>query len=114
MALPQTFGVDHVFGVYDPQSFVTLQSDGIDKTPALDVEVMNETGVVITDRLDDERTNLNFVGVLKTGATPPAIGNILPYNSVNYIVKNVVDDGTNNGFRRITIKGVAYQGIVLS
>lgn len=109
--LPATFGVSHKFALYDTVAFVTLQSDDISKKPALDVEVMDETGRVITDRLDDLRTETSLSGVLKTGATIPEIGDRLTYNSVIYIIKDVGDAGTNNGFRKVTLKLVKYQEI---
>lgn len=111
MSLPQTFGVSHVFGLYDTSAFVTLQSDDISKKAALDVEVMDETGRVITDRLDDLRTETSISGVLKTGASIPEIGQQLTYDSVSYIIKDVGDAGTNNGFRKVTLKLVKYQEI---
>lgn len=110
-SLPQTFGVSHVFGLYDTANFVTLQSDDISKKPALDVEVMDETGRVITDRLDDLRIETSISGVLLTGASIPAIGQTLTYDSVSYIIKDVGDSGTNNGFRKVTLKLVKYQEI---
>lgn len=111
MSLPVTFGTPHKFALYDTVAFVTLQSDDISTKPALDVEVMDETGVVITDRLDDKRYETSLSGVLKTGATIPDIGQTLTYNSVSYIIKQVDDAGTNNGFRKVTLKLVKYQGI---
>lgn len=111
MSLPQTFGVSHVFGLYDTAAFVTLQSDDISKKAALDVEVMDETGRVITDRLDDLRTETSLSGVLKTGEDIPVVGQTLTYDAVSYIIKDVGDAGTNNGFRKVTLKLVKYQEI---
>jgi hypothetical protein len=111
MSLPQTFGVSHIFGLYDTANFLTLQSDDISAKVALDVEVMDETGRVITDRIDDERREVSLSGVLKTGATLPAIGDRITYNTISYIIKEATDNGTNNGFRKYTMKAVKYQEI---
>ena len=111
MSLPQTYGQPHVFALYDTASFITLQSDGISQKPALDVEVMDEEGRVITDRLDDLRIETTLSGVLKESATIPDIGDRLTYDSVSYIIKDISDDGTNNGFRKVTLKLVKYQEI---
>lgn len=111
MAFPQTFGVAHKFALYGTSDFVTLQSDDISKKAALDVEVTDETGRVITDRLDDERTEMSLSGVLLASGTIPAIGDRLEYNSINGIIKDISDAGTNNGFRKVTIKLVKYQEI---
>ena len=111
MSLPQTFGVSHVYGLYDTVAFLTLQSDDISVKTALDVEVMDETGRVITDRLDDQRMETSLSGVLKTGGQPPYPGDRLTYNSVSYIVKEVSTAGVNNGFRKVTMKCIKYQEI---
>ena len=112
MSLPQTYGVGHKFGLYDvSQAFVTMQSDDIATHPALDVEVMDETGRVITNRLDDQRTEVSISGVLKDGGVVPTAGNQLTWNGVAYIIKSVDDAGTNNGFRKVSLKLVKYQQI---
>jgi hypothetical protein len=111
MSLPQTFGVDHKFALYGTQSFVTLQSDDISQKPALDVEVTDETGRVITDRLDDLRKEVSLTGVLLAAGTIPAIGDQISYHSINGIVKDITDNGVNNNFRKVTIKLVKYQEI---
>jgi hypothetical protein len=110
-SLPATFGVAHKFALYGTQDFVTLQSDDIGTKPALDVEVMDETGRVITDRLDDKRIEISLTGVLLASATIPAIGDQIVYNSINGIVKDIADNGVNNNYRRVTIKLVKYQEI---
>ena len=111
MPAPYTYGVAHTYGLYDISGFVTLQSDDIAKRPALDVEVMDETGRVITDRLDDIRTETSISGVLKQGASIPLAGQQLTYDEIQYIIKDVTDSGTNNNFRKVTLKLVKYQEI---
>jgi len=111
MALPQTFGIAHKFALYGTSDFVTLQSDEIGKKAALDVEVTDVTGCVITDRLDDKRIEMSLSGVLLESGTIPDIGDRLEYNSINGIIKDISDAGTNNGFRKVTIKLVKYQKI---
>lgn len=111
MALPQTYGVSHVFGVLDSGIFVTIQTDSVDQKPALDVEVMDETGRVITDRLDDQRLETTMSGVLKTSGSIPEAGMQFTYDGVLYIIKGVTNDGANNAFRKVTMKLVKYQEI---
>lgn len=111
MPAPYTYGTAHTFGLYDVSAFVTLQSDDISKRPALDVEVMDETGRVITDRLDDIRTETSISGVLLASANIPLAGLTLTYDGVQYIIKDVTDSGTNNGFRKVSLKLVKYQEI---
>jgi len=111
MATPQTYGTALTWALYDTNSFVILQSDDIAVSDAIMVEVMNESGVVSTLRMDDQRSEITLTGVLKQGSTPPIPTSILTYAGVSYILQNVTDSGTNNGFRRVTMKGKKYQGI---
>jgi DUF1365 family protein len=111
MALPQTYGVDHVFGLYSTEDFITLQADDFSTKVNVDVTVTDETGRIITDRLDDKQIDVTLSGILKAGATMPVVGNQIVYNTVTYIIKSVDDNGTNNSFRKVTVKGVKYQQI---
>ena len=111
MATPTTYGVANVWGLYGTENFVTLQSDDISKTDIIQAEVMDETGVVQTLRLDDQRDELTLVGVLKPSSTIPLPAQLITYAGISYIIVSSDDAGTNNGFRRITIKAKKYQGI---
>lgn len=111
MSFPKTYGTAHEFGLYDTVAFATLQSDDISSKPALDVEVMDETGRVITDRLDDMRYEVSLSGVLKFDTTPPIAGNTIFWSGESFIIKSVDDSGTNNGFRKVSLKLVKYQEI---
>lgn len=105
------FGVIHIYGVKGTVSTLTVQSDDFDYKYALDVEVKDEEGVVITDRLDDERIEVSIDGVMKSEGTEDLIGGTYSYGGVNFIVKGVTDRGTNNDYRKVTIKGIKYQEI---
>ena len=94
MALPQTYGVGHIFGVYSTLAFVTLQSDDIARKLNIDVTVTDEAG-----------------RILKEGATLPIVGEQIAYDGITYIIKSVDDNGTNSTFRKISVKGVKYQEI---
>jgi hypothetical protein len=108
---PTTFGVNHVWGLYGTQDFVTLQSDDLSQKPNIDVTVTDETGRIITDRLDDLQLDVSLTGVLKASSTIPAVGDRITYNAISYIIKDVSTAGVNNNFRKVTIKGVKYQEI---
>lgn len=105
------FGVIHIFGVKGTVTTLTVQGDDFDHNYALDVEVKDEEGVVITDRLDDERINVSIDGTMKAAGTEDLLGGTYTYGGVNFIVKGVTDRGTNNDYRKVTIKGVKYQEI---
>lgn len=107
----EQFGVAHVFGIRGTVTSLTIQSDNITKKFALDVEVKDENGRVITDRLDDLRTELDVEGVLLAADTPPAPGDQLSYSGITYIIKEVDDRGTNMDFRKVSVRGVKYQEI---
>lgn len=112
MALPETKGIAHIFGLRGTGGTVfTVQSDDITNRPALDVEIKDETGRVITDRLDDLRIEINVEGIMLSAATLPAVGGTFVYNTVNYIIKEVTDRGTNQDFRKLGIRAVKYQQI---
>jgi hypothetical protein len=111
MALPNTYGIPHTFGVYSTLAFVTLQSDDIANKLNVDVTVTDEQGRIITDRVDDKQIDVSLSGVLKEGETLPQVGEQITYDGVLYIIKSVDDNGTNSTFRKISVKGVKYQEI---
>ena len=112
MPLPTTKGVAHIFGLRGTGGTVfTVQSDDLSNKPALDVEVKDETGRVITDRLDDLRIEITVEGILRVESPAAEVGGIFAYNGVNYIIKEITDRGTNQDFRKYTIRAVKYQEI---
>lgn len=112
MALPQTYGTSLVYGLLDAtNSFVVLQSDSEKNSCNVSVEAKDEQGRIITIRKDDLLKSVNFTGILKTGATIPTAGNTVTYNSIVYIIDDVSNDGTNEGFRRVSLNGRKFQEI---
>ena len=106
-----TYGISHAYGLSGTAAFLTLQSDDLGQKLALDVEVTDEYGKVITNRLDDKRTDASISGILKTGAELPVVGERFTYAAINYIIKEVTINGTNNGYRKVGLKLVKYQEI---
>lgn len=104
------FGVAHFYGLYGQVAYMTLQSDSLSQTFKLDVEVSDEEGRVITDRLDDLFQEITLEGVLKTGETPE-LGSRFSYLGISWILKSLEDKGTNKDFRKVSVKGVKYQEI---
>lgn len=109
--MAEEFGVAHVFGIRGTVTSLTIQSDNISKKYALDVEVKNALGQVITNRLDDLRHELDVEGVLLSADTPPSPGDQIAYSGITYIIKEVDDRGTNMDFRRVSVRGIKYQEI---
>ena len=112
MADTQTdYGVAHFYGLYDTRTYMTVQSDSLNETYKLDVEVADESGRVITDRLDDIYKEITLDGVILAEGAIPAIGSQFTYHGVHYILKSLDNKGTNKDFRKLTVKGVKYQEI---
>jgi hypothetical protein len=115
MALPQTYGTDHTFGLLDiTQDFITIQSDGIDDSCGVDVKVLDALGRVCTVRKDDLHNALTFMGILKPGGTKPQAGYTVTFDSVKYIVDTISNTGENTGFRKYTVKATKYQQVVIA
>jgi hypothetical protein len=106
------YGVAHIYGLKGTSTYLTVQSDSVTNSLALDVEITDENGRVITDRLDDKRIETTFDGVLKSETDfVSLIGDQLEYGGVTYIIKSIDDKGTNKDFRKVSIKGIKYQEI---
>ena len=106
------YGVAHFYGLRGTFTYMTVQSDSETDSFALDVEVADESGRVITDRLDDERLEITIEGVLLASDNVPGNGQQFTYGGTQYIMKNIEDKGTNKDFRKVSVKGVKYQEIV--
>lgn len=112
MADTQTdYGVAHFYGLYDTRTYMTVQSDSLNQTYKLDVEVADESGRVITDRLDDIYKEITLDGVILATGAIPAIGSQFTYHDTHYILKSLDNKGTNKDFRKLSVKGVKYQQI---
>lgn len=111
MPSQQEFGIAHIFGIRGNVTSLTIQSDDISQKYALDVEVKDQLGRVITDRLDDYRFELSVEGVLLAADVVPEVGDTISYDGTSYIIKEVTDRGTNMDYRKVSVKGVKYQEI---
>ena len=107
------YGVALFYGLRDKTSitYMVVQSDGLSQSFALDVEVANEEGVVITDRLNDRRKEITIDGVLKIEDAIPTIGTQVTYDGIKYILKTIEDKGTNKDYRKVSVKGIKYEAI---
>lgn len=111
MADPIEYGVALFYGLRDTVSYMVVQSDDIAQSFALDVEVADEDGVVITNHLDDRRKEINLDGVLKVADAIPENGTQFTYGGVQYILKSIDDKGVNKDYRKVSVKGIKYQEI---
>jgi len=105
------YGVAHFFGLRGTSTYMTVQSDSLMQSFKLDVEVADEFGRVITDRLDDLYKEVTIDGVLLIADDIPTNGGTFTWGAVKYIIKSIDDKGTNKDFRKVSVKGVKYQEI---
>ena len=104
------FGEALVFGPLDEVVGIVVQSDSWTVRFGLDVEVMDEQGRVSTNRLDDERNEITIEGVIKVlDSVEP--GQTLTYGGFTFIIKEVTDRGSNQEYRKLSIRGIKYQEI---
>jgi len=110
---PIEYGVAYFYGLRDSGSitYMTVQSDDISQSLALDVEVTGAAGTVVTNRVDDRRKEVTLDGTLLISDTLPLIGTQFTYATVQYILKSIDDKGVNRDYRKVTVKGVKYQEI---
>jgi hypothetical protein len=111
MPAPIEYGVALFYGLRDSVTYMVVQSDDLSQSFALDVEVADENGVVITNHLDDRRKEINLDGVLKVADAIPENGTQFTYDAVQYIIKSIDDKGVNKDYRKVTVKGIKYQEI---
>jgi hypothetical protein len=105
------YGVAHFWGLKGLATYMTVQSDSITYTFALDVEVADEEGRVITNHLDDRRLEVTFDGVLLASSALPQIGTQFDWDNETFILKSIDDKGTNKDFRKVSVKGIQYEQI---
>jgi len=111
MPAPIEYGVALFYGLRDDVDYMVVQSDDFSQSLALDVEVADENGLVITNHLDDRRIEVTLDGVLKLGGTLPLIGTQFTYDSTVFILKSIDDKGVDKDYRKVTVKGIKYQEI---
>ena len=105
------YGVALFYGLRDSETYMVVQSDDLSQSFALDVEVADEDGRVITNHLDDRRNEITLDGVLKASASIPANGSQFTYAGIEYILKTIDDKGTNKDYRKVSVKGIKYEQI---
>lgn len=105
------YGVALFYGLRGTTTYMVVQSDDLSQSFALDVEVADEDGKVITDHLDDRRHEITLEGVLKLADTIPTNGTQFTYAGIQYILKSIDDKGTNKDYRKVSVKGIKYESI---
>jgi hypothetical protein len=118
-----TVGTALFYGLDGSVANLLVQSYSSSATFNADITAQDETGITVTHRLDDRKTELTLEGIAKTTGVP-SLGDTLTFEvntdsvypegsatSTYYGTVTKVDDkGTNKGWTMISVTCVAYEG----
>jgi hypothetical protein len=118
-----TVGTALFYGLDGSVDNLLVQSYSSSATFNSDITAQDETGITVTHRLDDRKTELTLEGIAKSTGVP-SLGDTLTFevntNSVypegsatsTYYgtVTKVDDKGTNKGWTMVSVTCVAYEG----
>jgi hypothetical protein len=108
-----TYGLSGLtFGVPTKSGYV-VQAFTHSATPALVVEIQDETGVRKHVRYDDQTEEITVEAIIQ-GATLPTPGGTFVYDGTTYEILSVEKKGSNKDFVRVSIKGKKSEGVSLS
>jgi len=99
------------FGVPTLTGYVIQSYDSSTKAANV-VEVMDEQGNRVVSRYDDITTEITIDAKL-AGASLPAPGSTVTYNTIVYEVLSIDKKGVNKDFTTVSIKGKVSAGISL-
>lgn len=118
-----TKGTACVYGINGTVSNLFVQSYSISSSFNADAMVVNESGITVTQRLDDRKSEITIEGVAKTSGVP-ALGAVLTFTvntasaygasgstSFTGLITKVDDKGSNKGFTSVSVTAVAFEGI---
>lgn len=100
----KTFGVAHLYGVSGRITNATVLSFTNDETHLQEDTTIDEDGRKIEDRFDDVANEATIVIRMRAAYTKPAIGTILVYDTVSYIITSISRAEEVKGYRTLTIK----------
>jgi hypothetical protein len=116
-------GTTCVYGIDGTVSNLFVQSYSISSSFGSDVLVQDESGITITHRMDDRKSEITIEGIAKTSSIPVlgatlefTVNTISAYSttpSTSFVgtVTKVDDKGSNKAFTAVTITAVSYEGI---
>lgn len=104
-------GTAHLFGAAGTIASATVISFSDSNTFGLTETTVNESGVTIEWRGDDRQNDVTLELRMQAAYTPPALGDVLTYNSVTYWITAISKNEVSNGFRTISITAKDYEAI---
>ena len=116
-------GTTCVYGIDDSVSNLFVQSYSISSSFGADAIVQDESGITVTHRMDDRKSEITIEGIAKTSSIP-SLGDSLTFTvntssaygaaastSFTGTITKVDDKGSNKAFTSVTITAVSYEGI---
>ena len=117
-------GTTCIYGVAGTVTNLFVQSYSLSSSFNAEATVVNESGLTVTHRLDDRKSEITIEGVAKTSSMP-VLGAALSFTvntasaypsgaaSVSFVgtITKIDDKGSNKGFTAVTITAIDYEGI---
>jgi hypothetical protein len=117
-------GTTCLYGINGTVSNLFVQSYSLSASFNSEAMVVDESGLTVTARYDDRRTEITIEGIAKTSSMP-VLGAALSFTvntasaypsgsastSFSGTITKVDDKGSNKGFTAVTITAVDYESI---
>jgi hypothetical protein len=118
-----TVGTALLYALDGTVSDLLVQSYSSSASFNADATAQDETGITVTHRLDDRKTELTVEGIAKTSSVPQ-LGSTLEFtvntnstypegsatSSFYGTVTKVDDKGSNKGWTMVSVTAIAYEG----
>lgn len=101
------------FGVPECDGFV-VQAYMESKSCANIIEVLDENGIRVCARYDDETTELTFDAIFTSTSDLPEAGDKFEYNGTTYEVISIEEKRENKGAKKVSIKGKKSEYITVT
>jgi len=110
-----TKGTAHLFGVVSGTvTTATVLSFSLKSSFALSATTEDETGKVIERRYDDRTSDATIELKIQSGLTLPALGDVITFNSIKYILESLDRKEDNKSHVIVTYSLKTSEGITLA
>ena len=117
-------GTTCLYGINGTVSNLFVQSYSLSASFNSEAMVVDESGLTVTARYDDRRTEITIEGIAKTSSMP-VLGAALSFTvntasaypagsaSVSFsgVITKIDDKGSNKGFTSVSVTAVDFEGI---
>lgn len=107
----KTKGIAHLYGITGTISNATVLSVSFKDSHKLEDATVDESGVEIERRYDDEQTEGTITIRIRSGYTIPTVGSNLTYESATYEITSVDRTQEAKGFRTVVLSVKKSEGI---